>query len=102
MNSEPQEIEVEVVESIDTIPTRPHRTQAEPPPRNADPSSWKEARPWEGTWVRTLDRRWWPLWSLLAVVVLLPLVLVAGLIVFAWVLLRLLGKLLDWLGAPSR
>jgi hypothetical protein len=100
VNSEPQEIEVEVVESIDTVPTHTRSPHTEPPPRNATPS-WNDTRQWRAR-VSTLDRRWWPLWSLLAVVVLLPLVLLAGLVVFAWVLLRLLGKLLAWLGAPSR
>lgn len=75
MNREPQEIEVEVVETIDSVPRRDRPPPADGP---AGPQPWQA---WRGR-IRTLDRRWWPVWVVLGIV-LLVLALTVGLVAAA-------------------
>jgi hypothetical protein len=88
---EPQEIEVEVVESIDFIPAR-LSADSEPPPDAGDDgrTDWHS---WQRH-VRRVNMRWWPLWSILALVLIIPLLVLGILVAVCWLVLRIIGKLL--------
>lgn len=91
----PETIEAEVIE-IDGAP--PPKPDSGPAPENGMPdwSGWKSR-------VVTLDRRWWPLWLLLGIV-LVGLLLTVGLVVgVMWGILRIIRAFLGLFigGRPS-
>ncbi len=71
MTSESPAIEVEVVEIDGAVPTATFAGAEASPVRPA----WQD---WQGR-VRTLDRRWWPLWVVLGAIVIV-LLLTVGLL----------------------
>lgn len=87
MKHEPQEIEVEVVETIDSVPARiaSDSQQAQSP--------WPNGRPWQAQ-LRRINLRWWPLWSILALLLLIPLLVLGILVTACWLMLRIIGRLL--------
>ena len=87
MTNESQIIEVEVVEIDGAAPA------AKFSPREPEPSPARDWQKWlkRLSWMRQLDRRWWPLWVVLAsigMVLLLTVGLVVGVI---WVIFRVLS-----------
>lgn len=62
MTNESQTIEVEVIEIDGAVPA------AKSPPREQPPSPLPDWQKWlkRLNWFRHLDRRWWPLWVILA------------------------------------
>ena len=38
--------------------------------------------------------RWWPLWSILALLLIIPLLVLGLLVAACWLILRIIGKLL--------
>lgn len=91
MPEEPQAIEVEVVE-IDGL--APPAKSAEPDDPQPDPQrQWQDWRSLQGR-VLQLDKRWWPLWILLGIVVL-ALVLTVGVVLgIVFLILRILRGLI--------
>lgn len=87
MKSEPQEIEVEVVETIDSVPARLIDDSPGPESQARD---WSQ---WQGR-VRKINMRWWPLWSILALVFLIPLLVLGVIVAIGWLILRLIARLL--------
>lgn len=87
MKHEPQEIEVEVVETIDSVPARVHTEEQQ------TESRWGEWSRLQGN-VRRINLRWWPLWSILALLLLIPLLVLGLVVVACWLVLRLIGRLL--------
>lgn len=87
MKSEPQEIEVEVVETIDSVPTRLNDDSHKPEPHRQD---WSQ---WQGR-VRNINLRWWPLWSILGLLLIIPLLALGVLVAACWLILRGIGRLL--------
>ncbi len=88
MTQPTREIEVEVLEIDGIAPlVTPPRPAAAAPPQ----TPWGEWQRWPGR-VRHLDRRWWPLWGILAVLglsVLLTFGLLLGMLVVVWRILRM-------------
>lgn len=85
----PEPIEVEVLE-IDGAP---------PPPRDEGPRPDDGLPLWQKVWrwLSALDRRWWPLWVLLGIV-LVGFVIVAAVILAAfWVVFAALRSVLRFL-----
>ncbi len=74
MSTEPQAIEVEVIE-IDGVAPAAKTASQEPPPE----ARWQNWQKWQGR-VRQLDGRWWPLWVFLGAIALV-LLLTVGLVV---------------------
>lgn len=87
MKSEPQEIEVEVVETIDSVPARMIDDSPMPEAQSQD---WSQ---WQGR-VRKINLRWWPLWSILGLIFLIPLLVLGVLVAACWLILRGIGRLL--------
>lgn len=87
MKSEPQEIEVEVVETIDSVPARFNDDPPQPKPHGQD---WGQ---WQGR-VRNINLRWWPLWSILGLLLIIPLLVLGVLVAACWLILRGIGRLL--------
>lgn len=84
MTTEPQAIEVEVVEIDGAAPPAKVESQDEAPRQRQD---WQH---WQGR-VRQLDSRWWPLWVLLGVIAV-GLFLTVGLVIgIVFVIFRILG-----------
>jgi len=73
----PEILEVEVI-AIDGAPPPPPRSPEKEKPRPMGMPDWRQL----GAKLMKLDRRWWPLWVLLGLVVL-SLVVVVGLFVAA-------------------
>jgi hypothetical protein len=89
MTTEPQAIEVEVVEIDGAAPPATVERQPESPQRQ----QWHEWQNWQGQ-IRKLDSRWWPLWVFLGVIAV-ALLLTVGLVVgFVFVIFRILGGIL--------
>lgn len=87
MTKEATEIEVEVVEIDGIAPVTPS-PQAEEP-RQGDRQDWRR---WQGR-VRSLDRRWWPVWLFLGIIAVF-LALTVGLVIgVIYLILRVLGKI---------
>ena len=83
MTTEPQAIEVEVIEIDGIVPPAQFKNQEDTPQQTA----WQD---WQGR-VRTLDRRWWPLWLLLGavgIVLLLTVGLFLGIFFVGFSILR--------------
>jgi hypothetical protein len=79
---ETQAIEVEVVEVDGVIqPTRPE------PANEARPQ--QDWRQWQGR-VRTLDSRWWPLWVLLGLILVVLMLTVGVVVLVIFVIFRIL------------
>lgn len=93
MKHEPQEIEVEVVETIDSVPARVHTAEQQTESRWRDESDWRDWSQWQGR-MRRINLRWWPLWSILALLLLVPLLVLGVVVVACWVCLRIIGRLL--------
>lgn len=87
MKSEPQEIEVEVVETIDSVPARLLDDSPRPESQTRD---WSQ---WQGH-VRKINLRWWPLWSILALLFLIPLLVLGVIVAICWLILRGIARLL--------
>jgi len=68
MTTEPQAIEVEVVEIDGVAPVAKSESYQEAPPRQ----QWQDWQQWQGQ-IRRLDSRWWPLWVVLGTVAVLLL-----------------------------
>jgi hypothetical protein len=83
---EPQEIEVEVVETIDSVPARVIDDSPKPEPQ------WQDWSQWQGR-VRSINLRWWPLWSVLALVLIIPLLVLGVVVAACWLILRGIGRL---------
>lgn len=88
MTHETQTIEVEVVEIDGAVPPA-----AKFPSRERAPAASQTLPKWlkRLAWIRQLDRRWWPLWAVLAtvgVVLLLTLGVVLGVIFLIFRALR--------------
>lgn len=86
MTTEPQAIEVEIVE-IDGMAPPPSlaKGREEVPQWSGSPDPW---RGWQGR-IRTLDARWWPLWLFLGIVAL-ALMLTLGVVIGAvWLIFRI-------------
>jgi hypothetical protein len=84
MTTEPQSIEVEVLEIDGAAP--PARSEA----RGEASPPWQDWKQWQGR-MRRLDSRWWPLWVFLgsiAVVLLLTFGVVIGVL---FVIFRILS-----------
>lgn len=79
---ETQAIEVEVVE-VDGI-IQPTRSD---PANDARPQ--QDWRQWQGR-VRTLDSRWWPLWVLLGLILVVLMLTVGVVVAVIFVILRIL------------
>jgi hypothetical protein len=86
MTTEPQSIEVEVVEIDGGMPP-------------ATVSGWDDSLPsqpdsvcWQGV-VRTLDRRWWPLWIFLGIGVVSLLVAVGLLLALLFMIFKLFSRI---------
>ncbi|QJE98149.1 hypothetical protein [Luteolibacter luteus] len=94
----PDTIEAEVLE-IDGSPPPPA------PDSRESRRGWGSGMPWDGLRgkVVTLDRRWWPLWALLAVVAVALLLTVGVVVAVLVVLAKLIGGILRFLlGSPTR
>ena len=74
MTKEATEIEVEVVEIDGVAPIAPQAPAGGSRPQKP----WQDWRKWTGK-VRTLDSRWWPLWTILGIIAVV-LLLTAGLL----------------------
>ncbi|RYD17868.1 MAG: hypothetical protein EOP88_24590 [Verrucomicrobiaceae bacterium] len=78
MSTEPQSIEVEVVEIDGAAP--PARVEPRDEPQAQSRPQWQDwQQQWQGR-VRTLDSRWWPLWVVLGAVAVV-LLLTFGLVI---------------------
>jgi len=84
MTSEPQAIEVEVVEIDGAAPPAKVESQEQAP------RQWHAWHQWQGR-VRTLDARWWPLWVFLGVIAVVLLLTVGLVIGVVFVVLRILA-----------
>ena len=85
MPQEPEILEAEVVE-IDGVAPAP---TARPEPQARAGGSWQDWQQWQGR-VRKLDARWWPLWIVLGIIVVMLLLTVG--VLFAAVMLT--GRLI--------
>lgn len=97
MTTEPQAIEVEVVE-IDGVAPLARAAQREDFPERQQPP-WQN---WQGR-IRTLDARWWPLWVALGLIALSLLLTVGVVIGVVFVIFRIIaGVLRAIFGVSSR
>ncbi len=62
MTNESQTIEVEVIEIDGAVPSAKFSPSEQPPSPLPDWPKWLKRL----NWIRHLDRRWWPLWVILA------------------------------------
>jgi hypothetical protein len=86
VKSEPQEIEVEVVDTIDSVPARTINDSPKPEPQ------WQDWSQWQGR-VRKINLRWWPLWSILALLLIIPLLVIGLIVATCWIVLRGMARL---------
>lgn len=88
-----QEIEVEVVAIDGTTPVDTQQSPLDQPQSDqTHPRTWPDWQQWQGK-VRTLDRRWWPLWAALGILAL-ALALTVGLVLgVVYVIVRSVVKL---------
>jgi hypothetical protein len=86
MTDQSQAIEVEVVEIDGAAPIQKFERHEQASSKQAQP--WKN---WQGRFFGKLDRRWWPLWIFLGVILLVLLLtvgVVLGVIVLIFKILR--------------
>ena len=87
MSQEPQAIEVEVVEIDGAAPPVKFESREEAAPM--PPSPWQDWQGLQGRILR-LDKRWWPLWVFLGVIVLALLLTVGVVLGVIFLILRIL------------
>jgi hypothetical protein len=88
MTKEATEIEVEVVE-IDGVSPVPPQASVGDPPRQ---STWQDWHQWQGK-LRTLDSRWWPLWTILGIIAVVLLLTVGLLLAVVFLIVRMVTKI---------
>ena len=86
MTTEPQSIEVEVVEIDGGMPPATVAGWDDSLPSQPDSVCWQGA-------VRTLDRRWWPLWIFLGIGVVSLLVAVGLLLALLFMIFKLFSRI---------
>ena len=97
MTEEPTTIEVEVLE-IDGQPAPPAAESRQKPPQGGRwPQGAGHWRGWSASLSR-LDRRWWPLWVLLALVGVVLLVIVGLVAACVWIVFAFARALLRAVG----
>lgn len=84
MTTEPQSIEVEVLEIDGGVPPATVSGWDDSPPSPPDSVSWQGA-------VRTLDRRWWPLWIFLGIAVVSLMIAVGLVLAILFMIFKLLS-----------
>ena len=89
MTTEPQAIEVEVVEIDGVAPLARHESREEAPQRQ----QWQDWQQWQGK-IRTLDSRWWPLWVVLGTVAVLLLLTFGVVIGFVFLVFKIISAFL--------
>ncbi|GAA5116013.1 hypothetical protein JIN84_19670 [Luteolibacter yonseiensis] len=89
MTTEPQAIEVEVVEIDGVAPVAKSETRDEAPPRQ----QWQDWQQWQGQ-IRKLDGRWWPLWVVLGTIALLLLLTFGVVIGLVFVVFKMISAFL--------
>lgn len=102
MHKEPETIEVEVVEidGVAPVPVSPHHAEEETA-RSGAGGDWNDWRNWQGR-VRTLDMRWWPLWLLLGIILVVLLLTVGVVLGFFYVIYRIIRGFFAALAGPFR
>ena len=78
-----------MVESIDSVPAH---LSTDPAPQ-AGTYGRPDWHPWQRH-VRRINMRWWPLWSVLALLLIIPLLVLGTLVAAIWLVLRMIGRLL--------